>query len=53
MFFAFMIFLFRIDVPNVLFVGFPISDMGHSLHGRKHGVVHVVVSVLSVPPDTI
>ena len=45
-----MVGFFGVDVPDVLLVGTTITDVADGFHGGEHGVVHVVVTMLSVAP---
>ncbi len=46
----FMIFFFCIHIPNVIFGRNTVRDIFGGLHGREHGVVHIVVAVHAVAP---
>lgn len=45
---AFVIFFFRIDLPNVAFMSVISQNMVHTKKGSQHGMIHVVVTVLAV-----
>ena len=51
--FAFMILFLGVYVPDVLLVGDALHDVADTLEGGQHGVVHVVVAVLSVTPEAV
>ena len=46
-----MIFFFGVDLPNCGLVCYSVFDAANSLNGREHGVVHIVVFVLTVSTD--
>ena len=50
---SFLIVFVGVDIPDILFVGKVFPDVAHSLEGRHHGMVHVVVAVLAVAADAV
>lgn len=51
--FCFVIFFFRIDVPNGGFIRVLSNGMADGFDGCQHGMVHIVITVLPVASDTI
>ena len=49
--FAFVVFLFYVDVPDISFIGDAILDIFDSFDGCEHRVVLVVVAVLTIAPN--
>jgi len=47
---GFMIFFFGIHIPDIIFCRNTVRDIFGGLHGREHGVVHIVVAVHAVAP---
>ena len=48
-FLLFLVILFlRIHAPDILFILSAAQDIVHSLEGGSHGMIHVVVAVLTV-----
>ena len=48
-----MVFLFRIDIPDIILILNTADDIFDRFKGRHHGVVYIVVAVLSVPADAV
>ena len=48
-----MIIAFGVDLPDVVFCVNAVYDVADAFHGGEHGVIHVVVAVLSVASDAV
>ena len=48
-----MIFFFCIDIPDIVLIGLSGFDCLCRFHGGKHGMIHIVVSMLTISADTV
>ena len=48
-----MILFFRVDIPHIFLPALLGQDIVHRLKGSCHGVIHVIIAVLSVPSHTV
>lgn len=51
--FAFVIVLFHVDGPDIVFGAVAGFYIVHCRHRRKHGMVHIIVSVHAVPANKV